>query len=423
MAALLTAAIVFGACASGGTSSARISDGKLHTLDSLYRAHDYFTLRDSLSGADTSAVGAGLYLAAVQRAFNHPLQSNETIDRTLRSDGLSDTLRFALRKLQMSNFLSQSSYRELDSLGNVILAAPMVSADPATTADIRNNTQLGHALSDVAPLRVTINGASLIRTDSARHVPLRIGDSLRSYVFDTGANLSVLMASEARALGLQIRPAALSVGNTTGGQVSADLAVAPTVRIGNVDYANVVFLVLPDKLLTFSNGFRIPGILGFPLIEGMGEVQFRRDGSLRIPATAADSGPRNLAMEELRPLTQINYGRDRLTCLLDSGAGESQLGAPYYLTHRAQVARSGIRDSIKLGGAGGASGERILPIYRVARATIGVGDTSIVLPSLRVQTTRLEDSKDELQCTIGLDVLRSSPAYTLNFKTMSLLLH
>ena len=73
---------------------------KLHTLDSLYRVHNYFSLRDSLSGPDTSAVRAGLYLAAVQRAFNDPLQSNNTIERTLQSGGLSDSLGFALRKLQ-----------------------------------------------------------------------------------------------------------------------------------------------------------------------------------------------------------------------------------------------------------------------------------------------------------------------------------
>lgn len=397
-----------------------ISSAKLHTLDSLYHAHDYFTLRDTLSGADTSAVRAGLYLAAVQRAFNFPLQSNETIERTLQSNGLSDSLRFALRKLQLSNFLSLYRYRAMDSLGKVILSSPTVPADSATMADIRNNTRLGHALSDVAPLRVTIKGASLIRTDKSRHVPLRIGDSLRNYTFDTGANLSVLMRSEAEALGLRIRPAALSVGSSTGTQVTADLAVAPRVQIGQIDYGNVVFLVLPDSMLTFSNGFRIPGILGFPLIEGMGEVHFRRDGSLQIPATASSSGPRNVAMEELRPLVQVTYEGERLACLLDSGAGESQLGAPYYMTHRAQVERVGVRDSIKLGGAGG---ERVMPIYRLRRATIGVGDTNVVLRNLRVQTTRLDDPTDELECAIGLDVLRSSPAYTLNFKTMSLLLH
>ena len=421
--ALLTAFAVLASSGCRGRNNARpleISSAKLHTLDSLYRAHDYFTLRDSLSDSDTNAICAGLYLAAVQRAFNNPRQSNKTIERTLQSDSLSDSLKFSLRKLQLSNFLSLHSYRAMDSLGKVILSSPHILADSATMADIRNNTHLGHALGDVAPLVVTIRGASLIRTDKAGHVPLQIDDSLRNYTFDTGANLSVLMRSEAEALGLRIRPAALSVGSSTGAQVLADLAVAPRVQIGQIDYANVVFLVLPDSMLTFSNGFRIPGILGFPLIEGMGEIHFRRDGSLLIPAVASSSGPRNVAMEELRPLVQVTYRGQRLACLLDSGAGESQLAAPYYVTHRAQVESAGVRDSIRLGGAGG---ERVMPIYRLSHATIGVGDTSVVLRNLRVQATRLDDPKDELDCAIGLDVLRSSSGYTLNFKTMSLLLH
>ena len=397
-----------------------ITSAKLHFLDSLYRAHDYFTLRDSLSGADTSAIGAGFYLAAVQRAFNDPLQSNATIVRTLGSDALSDSLRLELRRLQLSNLLSLYRYRAMDRLGKIMLASPKVYADSATMDDIRNNTRLGHALSDVAPLSVTITGSSLIHIDSAHHVPVQIGDSVRHYTFDTGANLSVLMRSEAQALGVQIRPAGLDVGSSTGAKVSADLAVAPRVRIGQVSYSNVVFLVLPDSMLTFSNGFRIPGIIGFPLIEGMGEVNLRGDGSLRIPAEASSPGPRNIAMEELRPLVQISYGGEKLTCLLDSGAGESQLQMPYYVAHRARVEREGVRDSVKLGGAGG---ERVMPIYRLRRATIGIGDTSVVLSNLRVQTTSLDDPKNELECAIGLDVLRSSTGYTLDFKTMSLLLH
>ena len=64
-----------------------------------------------------------------------------------------------------------------------------------------------------------------------------------------------------------------------------------------------------------------------------------------------------------------------------------------------------------------------MPIYRLRRATIGIGDTSVVLSNLRVQTTSLDDPKNELECAIGLDVLRSSTGYTLGFKTMSLLLH
>ena len=397
-----------------------ITSAKLHTLDSLYRAHDYFTLRDSLDGADTSAVRAGFYLAAVQRAFNDPLRSNKTIVRTLQSDALSDSLRFELRRLQLSNFLSLHSYRAMDSVGQVILASPTIYADSATMADIRNNTRLGHVLSDVAPPTVTITGPSLIHTDSAHHVPVQIGDSARNYTFDTGANLSVLMRSEAEALGVQIRPAGLDVGSSNGAKVAADLAVAPRVRIGQVNYSNVVFLVLPDAMLTFSNGFRIPGIIGFPLIEGMGEVNFRRDGSLRIPAEPSSSGPRNVAMEELRPLVQVSYEGEKLACLLDSGAGESQLQMPYFAAHRARVERDGVRDSIKLGGAGG---ERVMPIYRLRNATIGIGDTSVVLRDLRVQTTSLDDPKNELECAIGLDVLRSSAGYTLDFKTMSLLLH
>ncbi len=416
-------AIVFAACARTTPRSTALSSARLATLDSLYKAHNYFVLRDSLVGSDTNDASVGLYVASVQRAFNDPRQSNATIARVLQGGGISDSLGFALRSLQMSNFLSLYSYRALDSLGKVILASPTADADSATIADIRNNTRLGHALRDIAPQTATVTAASFIKTDESGHVPLQIGDSLRQYTFDTGANLSVLMRSEAAALGLPILPAALTVGSSTGVDLKADLAVAPRVQIGHIQYTNVVFLVMPDSALTFSNGFRIPGILGFPLIEGMREVQFRRDGSLMIPAAASTSGPRNMALEELHPLARVTYGGETLSCLLDSGAGESQLSAPYYFGHRAQVERQGVADSVKLGGAGGTANEQVLPVYNLRHVTLGVGDTTVVLKNLRVHTTRLSDAKHELECTIGLDVLRSAEQYTLNFKTMSLLLH
>lgn len=56
------------------------------------------------------------------------------------------------------------------------------------------------------------------------------------------------------------------MGTSTGSRVTADVAVAPRVRLGQVELANVVFLVLPDEALTFGPTFRIPGLIGFPVI-------------------------------------------------------------------------------------------------------------------------------------------------------------
>ncbi len=418
---LLLAAAAMSNCVLAGPQPSRsaVSPSSIDILGSLYRDHDYFALRERLSRADTTDIRTTFYLAAVQQAFNEPLRSNGTIRRALQSKLVPDSLRFEVERMQLSNDLRLSRYAQADSVATAILAASPRSADSATLADIGNTERLVRALRDVPPQVATITGPSLLPTDSARRIPVQIGDSPRHYGFDTGANLSVLMRSEAEALGLQVRPVGLTVGSSTDASVETDIAVAPRLTIGHMVYQNVVFLVLPDRALTFPDGFRIPGLIGFPVIEAMGEIHFRRDGSLEIPAQASTRGLRNLALEELHSLVEVGYDGERLVCLLDTGAGQTQFFAPYYMRHRARFDARGTPDSMKTGGAGGM---RTLPVYRLRHVALAIGDTSVVLQNVPVYTTFLHAPKDGLTCRIGLDVLHSSGEYVLNFRSMTLLL-
>src|SRR5665213_749327 len=47
-----------------------------NALDSLYRNHDYFALRERLSNPETNLASTDFYIAAVQQAFNDPVRSN-----------------------------------------------------------------------------------------------------------------------------------------------------------------------------------------------------------------------------------------------------------------------------------------------------------------------------------------------------------
>lgn len=67
---------------------------------------------------------------------------------------------------------------------------------------------------------------------------------------------------------------------------------------------------------------------------------------------------------------------------------------------------------------GGAGGTRTLPIYRLQRVKLTLGDTSVVLQNVPVYTSFLHPPKDELACRIGRDTLRSFGEYVLNFRSM-----
>jgi len=70
-------------------------------------------------------------------------------------------------------------------------------------------------------------------------------------ILDTGANHSTLIRSEAKRLNLKVLPAGIELG--TGAKLTADAAVAPLLKIGNLEYHHVAFLVVPDAAFTLKN--------------------------------------------------------------------------------------------------------------------------------------------------------------------------
>ncbi len=111
----------------------------------------------------------------------------------------------------------------------------------------------------------------------------------------------------------------------------------------------MVFLVLPDEELTFPHaGYKIQGIIGYPVIEAFGEIHITREGRNVIPLNR----PR---------FPSFQYGHERLTpmiCLdgkpftFDTGADNTMLYAAYYMEHRDRIERDHTPEKIKFGGPG-----------------------------------------------------------------------
>jgi hypothetical protein len=294
----------------------------------------------------------------------------------------------------------------------------MEAADSATRADAENMARAMAVLRDVAPQRVVSRATSDIVREESGRIPVTVGDSLRAYAMDTGANLSVLMRSEAESLGLEVREAGMEVGTSTGSRVTADVAVAPRLRLGEVELANVVFLVLPDEMLTFGE-FKIPGVIGFPVLNALGEVEFRPGGVLRVPGEVPDRGVRNLALPSLTPVIKVSVdGRDAV-CEFDTGAGRTSLHLPFYTHHQAWIESHGQPDTVRFAGAGG---ERRIPAYILSDVRLTVGDTAVAMQRLEVYTESVATSNQpETDCRLGLDVIASFGGYLINLRSMTFL--
>lgn len=391
----------------------------LDSVLQLGRARDYFTLRE-LAQAGRLAPGAGPVARAVLgHAFNDPAGSNRAIAVARAGRRLSDSLALALGQMEAANLLRLGRYRDGLALVRSILRRPPGGGAGHEIDDLANTGKIFAALADAGPQTVVRRGATELTVENGL-IPVRVGAKERRYVFDTGAGLSTMARSEAATLGLRVIPAGIDVGSSTDVRNSADLAVAPEVRIGGLLFRNVVFLVFDDRLLTFP-GFTITGIIGFPVIEAMGEVRVFRGGRIEVPAVIPRRPVRNMALDGLVPLTTVTVRGDRQVCRLDTGATDTDFYLPFYRHFRGWIDSVGVADSTETGGVGGV---RKLPVRRMPAIDGAVGDTVFRWERIGVMTTSIvkAGATEFLACNVGHDALDRFESYLFNFREMSFLL-
>jgi hypothetical protein len=392
-------------------------------LQALYESRDFFSLREQLTGdheGEPQPLEHRFFAAAVALAFNQPTESIQIAESVLEEGGVPPLDSLRLRHLLLTANLRLHRYSEALSAARALLASPTREEDPAVEQEVRGTLPLLEALVDVPPQEARIARSSRLALGATRRVPLKIGDAKRRFSLDTGANFSVIMASEAKALGLTIRPAGVEVATSTGGRVVADVAVAKQMSIGKVDYSNVVFLVFPDELLTFPGGHRIPGLVGFPVVEAMGEIRFRRDDVMEIPSRPPVRKLGNLALDDLDPLVQIRYGGDDLVCRLDTGANKTVFYEPFFQRYRERLESMGREITVTTGGVGGFQELSALRVPRLA-LTIAAGGANLQEVDVYTRPIRAPE-ENYLFCNIGLDVLHKFSAYVINFRDMALVL-
>jgi len=415
------AASLAAAACSGPGARSTLPDSVRTRLVALRDRHDYFELRDRLAEREAAdGPWAVLLRAEVASAFGREAASDSVLGlldrRAWRGRPVPDTVRFEAALLRYRN--DMRLYRFGDALADVRTLAASPLADSATLTDrgIASDLPFVSALRDVPPQSVEArHGAVLHPEDGA--IPVTIDGTPKRYVFDSGADFSVLMESEARELGLEIRPTGGTVGSSTDLRVESAVAVADRVEVGGATLRHVVFLVLPDSALTFP-GQRIPGLLGFPVLRALGSVGFGRDGTVRVLAEPPSAPGGTMALDEYALYAPVVLGGDTLACHLDTGSGTTVLLEPYYRQRRDRIDAAGRRDTATMGGAGGI---RRLPVVRLPVGWLEVAGARARLDTVKVYTRLLRPgSRDE--CLLGRDVLGQFGEYVLDFRDMALVL-
>lgn len=401
------------ALAGCATFSPRVDE---NDTEALLHAREYFALRDRIAEMPDTPERL-LAVAAVLNAFNDPQASNAAVDDLLGEAELPEDLRLHVLRLRRDNYLRLQQYDEAHQASQRLLDLPARTVRQRRADE--NMAVFLAALQDVPSQSVEIRGDSHLTPDAEGHVPIRVNGHARQYAIDTGANFSVLMRSEAVALGLEIRLTGVEVGTATDVRMLADVAVADSVTLGNVHLKNVVFLVFADRALTFPSR-QIRGLIGFPIVEAMREVHFLSDGSMRIPAEPTLPRVENLALDGLDPLIEVRWRDSSLLCRLDTGANTTVFYEPFYQRHRLIVERWGRPHRSRTGGVGGV---REFEAFLMPNAELTIGTKAVRISDVDVYTRPLVGPESNyLDCNIGRDVLDQFTEYALNFDSMSLVL-
>src|SRR5690606_21068555 len=192
--------------------------------------------------------------ANLDNAFNQTRLSNEKITNLLSQKfTLPDAVQLKLYRLQIDNFIKEFAYKNAAETINFILENYAELLGEKELDDLKNSYQIWYALQNTPQQTVKIPSTTRqkLKIDKAglKNQSVFSNKDSIDFIFDTGANISTVIASTAKKMNMKIIPAGIEVGTITGQTINADLAVCPVMKIGAIEIRNAVFLVMSDEAL------------------------------------------------------------------------------------------------------------------------------------------------------------------------------
>lgn len=395
----------------------------------LAQKKNFFEVKKMLA-ANKSRIDKEVYFyywSLVENAFSHFRESNEAIEEFMEGAGRmnNDSLFKEILMVKQLNLVNLFEYKDAYLTNQYILNNFSHVCTEEEIADLTNTgtiwkglensgKQLIHHTSDVS-IQLSRDIAKLA------NVPVTISGKTQNFIFDTGANFSVIQRSVALEMGCEIIPIQFNVSAITGAKVKSDLAVVKELKMGNPDdpgkvitCENVVFLVFDDKDLTFSEAnYTILGIVGFPVIRNLDEIHITKDDRLIIPETAKMFPASNMILNGFVPVVQVLKNSDTLQFTFDTGAVGTSLNSKYYLKYQKEVKRKGKKKTFQTGGAGGMVE---FEGYMLPKLTLAVDASEATLENLQVHTDDLGNVTGDFEGNLGQDFIKQFNEMIISFK-------
>jgi predicted aspartyl protease len=297
--------------------------GDIGQLQQLADKNRFFELRRDLQQPGWAAAETLFYRALITSRFGHETEGIELLQKVLETNPNPAVARKTREEIA-SAFARLGRYKDAaHAWGEALLLTP--GNDPERQGN-ENTRALMAALSDVAPETAELGADVPIKATRNRlgswDAPVQVNDVNGQWIFDTGANISTLAATEAKRMGLSVRETTAYVNGSTERRNALQLAVASDLRLGTAHVHNVVFLVLADQALNIGPlRYQITGILGIPVLRALSRLEISSTGLIRVyPHETLPQRTSNLFFDEASLIVEVGHDQHNLQMFLDTGA-------------------------------------------------------------------------------------------------------
>src|ERR1700722_6631030 len=386
------------------------ADNDRPDLKSLYDAHRWFELRESLAKGTAPA----FYRGAVACAFNDLHRCERELKPVIKSPLKFDEA-IEAHRLLASAYLRRGKYRKALTETDAVLA--LKPGDSGVLAD----RPLLAILSEFPEQEVGRRRVTGLQLQEAG-LPISVNGVQATYWFDTGANVSPISESEAKRVGLRVVTAPIKIGDVTGTEFDSRVAVADRVSIGLIQLRHVAFLVLSDSQPPFNQSTAGEGgLIGLPVVLALQRLVWGADKKFEIGSKSSNTAAphADICFDGQHPVTQIQYEDRHLQFTLDTGATNTDLYPTFAAAFPELIRTAEKSDAYKMEGAGGAKN---MDAAVLKSLHLSIGGFPVVLSPAGILLTHTVEESKFFYGNLGIDLLQQAHKTTFDFKAMTLTL-
>jgi predicted aspartyl protease len=390
-------------------------------LDAMVEGREYPELRRLLEQVQLSKPDRDFYEGVLANRQNELLKSIALLEPVIPELKRQDPKRAAIAiRTVGDSYLKLFRYADADRTYGELIANYLKYIHAADRQSLKDDAGAFHLLKDAPPQTVQESGSFQISTHLSKvgtiDTDLNVNGVTKSWILDTGANLSVLTESAAQQMKLKLSEGTAQTQGSSGAENPLHIAIITEMKVGTAVIRNVAVLVLPDSALRVplpSGKYQIEAILGFPVLNALGELTFTSGNELKVAAGDDESGAA-IYMQQLNPLVESRVNGHDLLLFFDSGASSTALGERYYNRFPGEFA-SLARVHRRVAGAGG---EKVIDTYQLPGVVVQIGNQSATLKNVAVNAVPVGTDFDLLYGNIGRDLTSKFSSFTLDFRAM-----